>query len=186
MRIFAPTTLVLAVLGVVAVGVGLAQQPPDDHVPGRLLVQSADSASDTDVEQVVALVGAKIHHKIDQIKVSVLEVPEQALEAVSQALTRTGRFKFVERDHIAHVSTTPDDPNFASQWHLSTIQAPSAWTITTGSSSVPIAVIDSGADSSQPDLAPKLIAGWNFITGNSNTSDTACNTGHVTSVSGAA
>jgi subtilisin family serine protease len=158
----------------------------DEHVPGRLLVQRADSASDTDVEQAIAQSGAKTHHKIDQIGVSVLELPEQALDGVSQALIRSGRFTFVERDHLAHASTTPNDPNFASQWHLSTIQAPSAWSITTGSSSVPIAVIDSGADPLHPDLAPKLIPGWNFITGTSNTSDTGCNTGHGTAVSGAA
>jgi hypothetical protein len=51
---------------------------------------------------------------------------------VSQALQRTGRFKFVERDFVAHGGTVPNDPDFGSQWHLSTIQAPSAWNITTG------------------------------------------------------
>jgi thermitase len=93
----------------------------------------------------------------------------------------------VERDYIAHVeSTTPNDPNFPSQWHLNKLQAPDAWSITLGSAGVPIAIIDSGADSSQPDLAPKLIPGWNFLTGTANTADTGCNTGHGTAVSGAA
>src|SRR5882724_5811459 len=94
-------TLVLAVLGLGAVSIGLAQKPSDEHVPGRLLVQRANSASDAEVEQVIAQNGAKKHHKIDQIGVSVLEVPEPALDAVSQALIRTGKFAFVERDHIA-------------------------------------------------------------------------------------
>jgi len=196
-------SLVLTALGLGAVSIGLAQRTgngrapvqhintaspsSDDHVPGRLLAQRTTSSSDTDVEQTVALSGGKIHHKIDSIGVLVLDVPEQALDAVTQALMHSGRFTFVERDHNAHVqATTPDDPDFLSQWHLTTIQAPAAWAITLGSATVPIAIIDSGADSTQPDLAPKLIAGWNFLTGNSKTSDTGCNTGHGTAVSGAA
>jgi len=46
-------TLVLAVLGLGAVSIGLAQKPSDEHVPGRLLVQRANSASDAEVEQVI-------------------------------------------------------------------------------------------------------------------------------------
>jgi hypothetical protein len=51
---------------------------------------------------------------------------------------------------------------------------------------VPIAIIDSGADPTHPDLAPKLLSGWNFLTGTSNTADTGANGGHGTAVSGAA
>src|SRR4029077_17245238 len=65
-------------------------------------------------------------------------------------------------------------------------QAANAWSITTGSANIPIAVIDSGADPSLPDLAPQLLPGWNFLTGTANTSDTGCNAGHGTAVSGAA
>ncbi len=132
------------------------------------------------------MAGAKVHHTINQIGVTVLEVPEPALDAVSQALQRTGKFTFVERDFVAHAGATPNDPDFVSQWHLSTIQAPSAWNITTGSASAPIAIIDSGADPTHPDLASKLLPGWNFLTGTSNTSDTGANGGHGTAISGAA
>ena len=180
-------TLVVTVLGLAVSGVGWAQKPADEHVPGRLLAQRAAAASDTEVGQLVTLFGAKVHHKIDAIGVLVLDVPEPALDAVTQALMRSGRFTFVERDFLAHTETiTPNDPEFPSQWHLTTIQAPNAWTINKGSASMPIAIIDSGADPTQPDLAPKLIAGWNFLTGTANTADTGCNTGHGTAVAGAA
>ena len=128
--------LVLTILGLGASCVGLAQQPPEEHVPGRLLVQHATTASDAIVQQVLGCVGAKVHQKIDQIRVSVLEVPEPALDAVTRALQTTGMFTFVERDHVAHGgATTPNDPDFASQWHLSKIQAANAWSITLGTTS---------------------------------------------------
>ena len=127
-----------------------------------------------------------MHHKIDGINVSVVELPEPAIEHAMDALMKSGGFSFIERDFIAHTSATPNDPDFASQWHLAKIQAITAWGLTEGSASVPIAIIDSGADANQPDLKPKLLPGWSFLTGTSNTSDTGCNTGHGTAVSGAA
>ncbi len=181
----------LAVCGslflIVAKGPGLAQTAAaEEHVPGRLLARPASHASETTVAQVLAAAGGKVHHKIDGVDVLVVDVPDQAMDAIAGALSRTRLFSFVERDFIAHAATTPNDPNFASQWHLAKIQAPSAWSLTEGSAGVPIAIIDSGADPNQPDLKAKLVNGWNFLTGNSNTSDTGCNTGHGTAVSGAA
>jgi len=176
-------TLSILIVVLAAVCGAWAQKPAEEHVPGRLLVQNAAGASDAAVQQAIAFHGAKVHHKIDQIRVSVLEVPEPALDAVTQALQRTGLFTFVERDHVAHGAATPNDPDFPSQWHLGKIQAASAWGITTGSASVPIAIIDSGVDPTHPDLQPKLLAGWSFLTGTANTADVL---GHGTAVAGAA
>jgi thermitase len=178
--------LVVIALSLAAVSGLFAQKPSDEHVPGRLLVQTVPGTSDSAVAEALALAGAKVHHTIDQIHVHVLDVPEPALDAVSQALMRSGRFTFVERDFVAHPTATPNDPDFVSQWHLTKIQASNAWSLTIGSASIPIAVIDSGADPTHPDLAPKLIPGWNFLTGTTNTSDTGCSSGHGTAVSGAA
>src|SRR5579872_2945539 len=169
-----------------AASVAFAQTAAPEHVPGRLLAKPMDNVPDATVAVLLAMTGTKVHHKIDGINILVLDVPDAALDAIAGALSKTGKFAFVERDFVAHASATPDDPDFVSQWHLATIQAPSAWNLTKGSASIPIAIIDSGADPNQPDLAPKLIAGWNFLTGTSNASDTGCNTGHGTAVAGAA
>src|SRR5713226_5088381 len=174
----------LTILLMVAV-VAPAQSPVPEHVPGRLLVQPVDHAPQWVIDRLLGLFGGKVHHKIDGINVSVVELPEPAIEHAMDALMKSGGFAFIERDFIAHTSATPNDPDFASQWHLAKIQAISAWGLTEGSASVPIAIIDSGADPNQPDLKPKLLAGWSFLTGTSNTSDTGCNTGHGTAVSGA-
>ena len=55
---------------------------------------------------------------------------------------------------------TPNDPFVSSQWALNVMEAFQAWDFETGSSNkTTVAVIDSGIDGTQPDLAAKLTAG---------------------------
>ena len=163
-----------------------APVPGDDHVPGRLLAQARLGAAPTSLAMALTRAGARLENTINRINVHVLQVPDAALDRVSAALMQTGLFTFVERDHFMHptgTAVTPNDPDFPSQWHLPAIQAPYAWGVATGSSNVVIAVIDSGADWTHPDLAPNLVTGWNFL---NNTSTTQDNAGHGTAVSGTA
>jgi subtilisin family serine protease len=53
-------------------------------------------------------------------------------------------------------AVTPNDPSSGSQWGLSYIHAPDAWSITQGSPSTVIAVIDTGIDRNHPDMAGKI------------------------------
>lgn len=50
---------------------------------------------------------------------------------------------------------------------------PTAWGLTTGSDQVIIAICDTGVDSTHPDLAPKLVPGWNVVDNNSDTGPVA-------------
>lgn len=51
---------------------------------------------------------------------------------------------------------TPNDPEFTWQWYLEKIKAPQAWQITTGSSEVKIALLDTGVEFTHPDLKANL------------------------------
>jgi len=55
-----------------------------------------------------------------------------------------------------HLDTIPDDPLYPNQWDMTVTQMPSAWSITTGSPSLRIAIIDTGYDTGNPDLAGKV------------------------------
>jgi subtilisin family serine protease len=67
----------------------------------------------------------------------------------------------------------PIDEYFPLQWHLhntgqsggtpgADINAPAAWEITTGDPNIVVAVLDTGVDSSHPDLVNNLVPGYDF------------------------
>jgi subtilisin family serine protease len=78
---------------------------------------------------------------------------------------------------------TPDDAHFADQWGLAKVGAPRAWDVARGDG-VTIAIIDTGVDSTHPDLAGKVAGGRSWVT--PDTSDFADDNGHGTFVAGIA
>ncbi len=172
----------LFILGVLLLPALRAADPPD-HVPGRLLAVSNREVDTDRMTRAFQLHGARLHKQIPALALNVLDVPEESSEAVMESLRQSGMFAYVERDYYAHLAngTTPNDPSFANQWYLPQISAPQAWSISTGSPSIVVAVIDSGVDGTHPDLAPKLVPGWNFVANSANTTDLV---GHGTAVAG--
>ncbi len=69
-------------------------------------------------------------------------------------LSAAGHFKLAPLDHAATVSPhlVPNDPSYGSLWGLQKIQAPQAWDLTTGSTRVTVADVDSGIDYTHDDL----------------------------------
>jgi subtilisin family serine protease len=59
--------------------------------------------------------------------------------------------------------TTPNDPEFAAEWGLQTINAPTAWDTQRGDPSIVVAVVDTGIDLDHPDLVGNLVAGADFV-----------------------
>jgi uncharacterized repeat protein (TIGR01451 family) len=82
----------------------------------------------------------------------------------------------------------PDDPNFAQQWHHrnlahpgADIRTPAAWEITTGSSHVIVAVLDTGLNVSLPEFEGRVVPGYDFV---NQDDDPADDFGHGTAVTG--
>ncbi|MEO8130661.1 MAG: S8 family serine peptidase [Bryobacteraceae bacterium] len=146
-------------------------------------MRARQGASGAAVSAAISAQAASISDQIPQLNIRVLRLPNNAVEKISGALEKTGLFTFVERDGLAKATLTPNDSSFASQWHLAKVQATSAWNISQGNAQVGIAIVDSGVDGTHPDLAPKLIPGYNFLSGNTNTSDVL---GHGTATAGTA
>jgi serine protease len=73
---------------------------------------------------------------------------------------------------VAQAVTVPtNDPYYGKQtWNFNMIHAPTAWSVTTGSSSTLVAVIDSGK-LPHPDLNAKWSGGWDFYRGTSDPTD---------------
>ena len=152
-------------------------------VPGRLLVQPRAGLSEAEFDKILKPHGGKQVGKIEGINVRVIQLPPQASEKAVEALLKNNKhLKFAERDMIVRPEGTANDTYYSSAWHLPKIGATTAWDVTTGDNVV-IAVLDSGVDATHPDLAGRLIPGWNFYDNNSNTADVF---GHGTLVAGSA
>jgi subtilisin family serine protease len=153
------------------------------HVPDELLVAPKAGITDQELGQVYAGHGAQRLQIHTGIGVHHIKVAPQQLDAVEQALRQDPRVRFVEKNFLARSGAVPNDPGYAYQWHLPKISAPTGWDISTGSTGIPIAIIDSGVDPGHPDLAAKLLPGYNFLASNTDTHDVL---GHGTAVAGTA
>jgi subtilisin family serine protease len=100
-----------------------------------------------------------------------------SLQAAIAAYRQNPNVLYAEPNFIVHALGSPNDPDFSQQWNLQNtgqqagspgadIHAVEAWTQTTGSPNVVVAVIDSGIDYTHPDLASNV---WSSPTGYSGT-----------------
>ncbi|MDI9367192.1 MAG: S8 family serine peptidase, partial [Thermotogota bacterium] len=80
--------------------------------------------------------------------------------------------------------SVPNDPLYSGQWNYPMIQMPQAWTIAKGSSTVVVAVIDSGARLDHPDLEGIFLPGYNLINDDDDPTDYDPVKSHGTHVTG--
>jgi|GEM_PF-851549 len=121
-------------------------------------------------------------YKYDVLRFGNLEMYRIVLERGKEifqeihALQASRLFEFVEPDMIGtgKSDVIPNDPYFGSQWFLNQsndkdIDAPEAWDITIGLSSVRVAVIDgNGFDLSHTELSGRFFAPYDAVNNNSN------------------
>jgi thermitase len=177
----------LLVLSVALIWAGLAGNPapaePPAWVADQLLVTVRPGVDRGRAEGLYKAHGAAIIDEIPQIHTHLIRVPPQALEQVEQALSRRPEVEAVQKNRRHPPGLVPNDPQYASQWHLPKIAAPQAWDYLDWKPEVTVAILDSGVDPTHPDLAANLVPGYNFYSNNTNTADVY---GHGTKVAGAA
>lgn len=96
-----------------------------------------------------------------------------------RAIAADPRVRRAEPDRIRRAAgRTTNDPLFTRQWGLTRARFPDAWSLTTGSAEVIVAILDTGiarvsqsptgdplpAPRSHPDLEGRLLPGYDFIT----------------------
>jgi len=211
----------LVVYTVIALsGSAIAQMPEGaEYVPRELLVKfkadvNKEAAvllkSEFGLEAIKVLKRTGIHHLRIRSNVTVQEMIER--------ISRSPLVEYAEPNYIRYLGRTPNDSDYFLLWGLNNtgqtggtpdadIDAPEAWDLQTGSSSVVVAVIDSGIDLMHEDLAANLwtnpgeipgngidddengyiddVHGWDFRSNDNDPSDTSpvCG-GHGTHVAG--
>ncbi|MDK8194099.1 S8 family peptidase [Paenibacillus sp. UMB7766-LJ446] len=68
-----------------------------------------------------------------------------------------------EPNYYLQSSFTPNDPFFPYQYNLQKINAPAAWDISQSNRSVKIAIIDTGVQLNHPELAGKILPGYDYV-----------------------
>ena len=188
-RVTVITGVVAAALGSSTIGMAAAAETPGDlaaagdFVAGRVLVKYApgvDAAAQVALERGF---GARAAGAIPQLDVRILEVPEGAEAKVVQAFARSGKVDFAERDAVVEGTVEPNDPLWSQQWGPSRVRLPEAWDVARGDSTIVVAVLDTGIDSTHPELAGRVLPGYDFINNDSDPSD---DHGHGTKSAGVA
>lgn len=174
------STLVTACLGTLMTA--LIAQPAEKREV-QVLVKPKPSSSEAALDALLSSQGARQHDRIAALDVRIIRVPEHAAEKLLLALQRHQDVEYAEPDFIATAIGTANDPYFTSgnQWYLSKLEVPKAWDSSIGASNGIVAIIDTGVLSSHPDLAGKVLQGYDFVNYDTNATD---DNGHGTAAAG--
>ena len=151
----------------------------------RILVRISSNAR---LENVMARMEAfgrvTENSQLAKLGVFIMDVPDGNFDEKLVELRNISGVGYVEPDYpVQAVDTIPNDPSFPSQYGLTAIRAPQGWDLSTGSSAVTIAILDSGVDLGHPDLAGKIVQGYDFVNNDNVPQD---DYGHGTHVAGIA
>lgn len=145
---------------------------PTEYVADQILVQVKPGVTEKQLASALEKIEGRViqKHVVGAATLVLVGLPRPTIEAVPNALSGLARFPEVfdiaEPHLIRRASREPNDPRYSEQWALQNIQAPSAWDIQRGNSTVVVAVTDSGIDYNHPDLAPRVWANPNDWAGN--------------------
>ena len=186
-RLLLLLVFVLGLLPTGAVTVGQQAEPPTtagEFAPGRLLVLFKEDVRASAAADVLSAHGARYVTHLYASEVQLVEVAEGQELALAAQLRNVPGVAYAEPDYRYWAFAAPNDPHYSKQWaHTERLQSAAAWDLHTGSNAVIIAVIDSGVDTGHPDLAGKIVPGYDFVAGDNDPRD---ENGHGTHVAGIA
>lgn len=145
------------------------QAESKSYVEGELLVKFKSGTASLFASRANEEIGARVLENFSDLGWQRVKLPENL--SVEQAAARYSLLEdveFAQPNYYYHLLATPNDPQFpnAGMWGLAKISAPSAWDLTTGSSTVVIANIDTGMKYTHEDLAANMWTNSGEINGN--------------------
>jgi serine protease len=157
----------------------------EDFEPTELIIAFEESVSPEEQREILAKQGYEILDSISLLNAYLVRRADQDVErGALQALSLPGVKYATPNTRMYALSVThPNDEYYGLQWHYRQIRLPQAWSVTRGSRSIRIAVVDTGVSINHPDLAGRLDTafGYNFVNPYASFDD---DNGHGTHVAG--
>jgi thermitase len=153
----------------------------ESYVPGQLIVGFNSKLSAT-TSGLLSSKGLVILREYPEINAALVQVAETAVNSTLISLRANPSVRYAQRNGIVKALFSPNDPYWSQQWGPKKIQANLAWDIQRGSSSVLVAVIDTGVNYNHPDLKANYEAvGYDWV---NNDNDPMDDNGHGSHVAG--
>ncbi len=166
---------------------GGAEAAPADkpaYAPDQVIVKFKEGTSARTMKATHQEEQAKLLSRNETLGFDVVKVEDKSVEQAVQEYEKNPDVEYAEPNYIYTIQWTPNDPDFSSrQWGPQKVQAPEAWDVTRGSSSTRIAIVDTGVQYDHPDLAGKVVRGYDFVDDDSDPYD---GNGHGTHCAGIA
>ncbi len=161
--------------------VRFADVQPGAQLPdGTMIIGPLSRIAIRDAISDFAVAGAFVHKEYDRIVpgLTVIKLPEgvSVLNALV-SLNQTANVLYAEPNYKLKLTVIPNDTRFSQLWGMNNtgqtggtidadIDAPEAWDMHKGSSSVIVAVTDTGVDYTHPDLAANMWVNPGEVSGN--------------------
>ncbi|HEY8767147.1 MAG TPA: S8 family serine peptidase, partial [Dehalococcoidia bacterium] len=136
-----------------------------------MIVKLIPGLSTVDQEAVILRNGGTQTSTVPALQLHTVEVSPDSISQVTQSYQSDPQVAAVEREKSRGAGATPSDPAYPEQWGLAKIGWDSAYGAVSPGGSATVAVLDTGVDASQPDLAGRVTAGYSVFAGSSAASD---------------
>ena len=154
----------------------VAPTPAPSPIAGRpYIVTFAAGTSASEQAASIAAAGARTDDTIAVLRMQAVTASDAAVVALSS----DPNVSSIELDRSRAAEATPNDTSYADQWALAKIGWDLVYDTPIGGSAI-VAVLDTGVDGSQPELAGKLVAGTSLL----GTSAVVDPNGHGTAMAG--
>ena len=156
------------------------------YVPGEVLVKFKDSVDRGQAEGLAAKHNCRVEESISTVRLFRMKILDKRdVWDVAGSFAQDPLVEYAEPNFIDHPTgagdatapqdlpqALPSDPQYEDQWHYPLIHMPDAWNVTTGSTEIIAAVVDSGVRFDHPDLTSRLSGnGYDFIDNDNDPTD---------------
>src|SRR5436309_1886962 len=128
-----------------------------------LIVKMAKGLTDLEARDIVKKHNGASKGSIPKLDLQIVEVPAYAADAVIKGLKGDSAVLRVEQNLTRKWQSTPSDPMYDQQWALPKVAWDQAYGSITAQFLTNVAILDTGVDTTHPDLVGAVVTGTSFI-----------------------